>query len=350
VLESLQPDAPFRVELEEVSKAAESGADLTRQLLAFSRQQVLELRSLNLNELVFGMEKMLRRLLGEDLVLSIVAAPMLAKVHADPGQIEQIMMNLAVNARDAMPHGGKLTIETSNVHLDAEYAAEHPGAAAGYYAVLAVTDTGVGMDAATKARIFEPFFTTKERGKGTGLGLATVFGIVTQSQGHIEVYSEPDKGTTFKVYLPKRETSTGATHRPPPTLATLRGDETILLVEDEERVRRMMRTILRRAGYNVLEAHNGHEAMRVSQEHPGDIHLLVTDVIMPLMGGPDLAEKLNATRPDTKVLFLSGYTDNAQLVRGARSSRVGFLQKPVTPEALARKIREILDSLDKYVG
>jgi two-component system cell cycle sensor histidine kinase/response regulator CckA len=344
VLESLQPDAPFQVELDEVCRAAESGAQLTRQLLAFSRQQVLELRSLNLNDLVWGMEKMLRRLLGEDLDFSIVAAPMLAKVHADPGQIEQIVMNLIVNARDAMPNGGRLTLETSNVQIDERHAAEHPGSVPGAYAVLSVIDNGVGMNAATKARIFEPFFTTKERGKGTGLGLATVFGIVSQSQGHIEVESELGKGTTFKVYLPKRETNTGLTLPPPPTSVSLRGSETILLVEDEERVRKMMCTILRRNGYNVIDATNGDEAVRISHKHAGNIHLLVTDVIMPLMGGPELAERLNASRPDTKVLFLSGYTENAQLVRGARSSRAAFLQKPVTPEALARKIREILDT------
>jgi signal transduction histidine kinase len=344
VLDGMAPDGPFRVELDEVKKASELAADLTRQLLAFSRQQVLQLKCLDLGELVSGMEKMLGRLLGEDIELSIAKAPGLGFVYADPGQTEQILMNLAVNARDAMPRGGTLTIETADVDLDAAYAAEHVGVTPGPYVMLAVSDTGVGMDPATKAKIFEPFFTTKGRGQGTGLGLATVFGIVKQSEGHIWVDSAPEKGTTFRIYLTRRNEAFGMSDRPPPRVVTERGKETILLVEDAEQVRVLMRTILRRNGYTVLEASNGREALRVSEAHAGPIELLLTDVIMPQMSGRELANELGPIRPQMKVLYLSGYIEDSIVRHGVRSSRVAFLQKPVTPDALARKVREILDS------
>jgi PAS domain S-box-containing protein len=341
-IDDLKPGDPLRRDLGQITKAGERASELTRQLLAFSRQQVLQPRVMDLGEVVTAMDRMLQRLLGEDIELTLRPAPDLGRVLADPGQIEQVVMNLAVNARDAMPEGGMLTIEMSNVALDATYASAHFGVAAGSYVMLAVSDTGVGMDAATRARVFEPFFTTKPVGKGTGLGLATVFGIVQQSGGHVAVYSEPGEGSTFKVYLPRTDRSVEA--RAEEASGVERGSETILLVEDEEQVRTVACTILRRHGYRVLEASNGGEAFLISQDFAGEIHLLLTDVVMPRLGGRKLAEQLSPQRPGMKVIFASGYTDDAIVRHGVLEEGVAFIQKPFKPDALLRKVREVLDA------
>jgi two-component system, cell cycle sensor histidine kinase and response regulator CckA len=330
-----------RADLLEVRAAGMRAAELTKQLLLFSRHQGVEAKVFDLNRVVGGMEKLLQRLLGADVELTIRSSRGGSKVLADPGQVEQVVMNLAVNARDAMPLGGKLTVEVSNVQLDEDYAQAHHGVRAGSYVMLAVTDTGEGMDRATLARIFEPFFTTKELGKGTGLGLSTVFGIVQQAGGHVWVYSEPGTGTTFKVYLPRTAAAETRTTRPPP-LTSRRGTETILLVEDDEQLRTLTGGILTRLGYRVLTAPAGAEALRLCEQHSGKIHVLLTDVVMPGMSGRQLAEKILALRPDTRPLFMSGYTDEAIVHHGVLEPGVSFLQKPITPDSLGRKIREVL--------
>ncbi len=323
-------------------QAGERAVELTRQILAFSREQLPRPAALDLNQVVAGLEKMLRRLLGEDVELSRLASRTLGNVHADPGQIEQVVMNLLVNARDAMPQGGKLTIETKNADLDADSVREHQGVSAGPYVMLAVSDTGTGIDKQTRERIFEPFFTTKA--KGTGLGLSTVLGIVKQAGGHLTVESEPGNGTTFKVYFPRTDGAAEACSWRPPVLESGLGTETILLVEDDDLVRAAVCSLLERSGYRVFEARNGDEALRVCEQHRESIHLLLTDVVLPMMNGMQLAERLTSGRPDMKVLFMSGYTGEAIAHHGVLLSGSAYLQKPLTPEKLTRKVREVLGS------
>ncbi|MBI4484232.1 MAG: PAS domain S-box protein [Acidobacteria bacterium] len=335
----------MRKSLDEIKKAGERAASLTRQLLAFSRKQVLEPKVLDLNVIVGDTDKMLRRLIGEDIELVSVLAPGLGRVKADPGQIEQVIMNLAVNARDAMPQGGQLTIETADVELDEAYARQHVAVRPGPYVLLAVSDNGCGMDGKILSHIFEPFFTTKE--KGTGMGLATVYGIVKQSGGNIWVYSEPGQGTTFKIYLPRVEESVEVARPAEPPRGTPEGSEIVLLAEDEEPVRKLVRQTLEMNGYTVLEARHGPEALQICERHAGSIHLIVTDVIMPEMSGRELAYRLTQLRPGIKVLYLSGYTSDAIVHHGVLDQGVAFLQKPFTPDALARKVREVLDAPQK---
>ena len=346
LLSSLKADNPAREILAEIQRAGEKAASLTRQLLAFSRKQVLEPRVLDLNAIVTDTEKMLRRLIGEDLSLTTVLAPELGRVKADPGQLEQVIVNLVVNARDAMPEGGQITIETANVEVDQAYFQTRPEVQPGSYVVLAVSDTGHGMDEATKARIFEPFFTTKGPGKGTGLGLATVYGIVKQSGGSIYVYSEPGLGSTFKIYLPLVKDEIPARKSSPGTNPPSRGKETILLVEDEVAVRAITRFALQSFGYTVLEARDGQEAIRLCEEQKPAIDLLVSDVVMPEMSGRQLTERLLTMVPRLKVLYVSGYTDDAIVRHGVLEPGAAFLQKPFTPKALANKVREVLDDRD----
>jgi CheY-like chemotaxis protein len=342
-LQRIDPNHPIRTYLEEIKKAGDRAANLTRQLLAFGRKQILQPLPLNLNDIVSDMNKMLRRLIGEDIQLSAKLNPDLKRTKADPGQVEQVLLNLVVNARDAMPRGGKLTIETANVELSQEYASKRVGVQPGQYAMLAVSDNGIGMDAETQERIFEPFFTTKETGKGTGLGLSTVYGIVKQSGGHIWVYSEPGHGTTFKVYLPVHNLSAQSEPAPVEEIVP-RGSETVLLVEDEDVVRGLARQILDQAGYSVLEASRGEEALDLCIAHPQPIHLLLTDVVMPQTSGKEVAERLRVLRPDIRVLFMSGYTDEAIVHHGVLDSDVEFIQKPFTPNALVKKVRQVLDA------
>ena len=335
---------PLAGDLAQVAKASERAAGLTRQLLAFGRKQVLQPEQIDLNQTIADMEKMLRRIIGEDIELALVLAPDLGQVKADPGQIGQVIMNLAVNARDAMPKGGTLTVETGNVELDAEHAARHEGVEPGPHVMVAVTDSGIGMDGQTLARLFEPFFTTKELGKGSGLGLSTAYGIVKQSGGSIVVHSEVGKGTTFKVYLPRDLSAPVATSARPRTIPRrAKGDETILVVEDEDALRRLATRLLEKAGYTVLSAADGEQALITCQRHAGKIDLLLTDVVMPRMSGKRLAERLAKLRPALKILYMSGYTDDAIVQHGVLEAGTQFIAKPFSEADLTRKIRAVLD-------
>jgi signal transduction histidine kinase/CheY-like chemotaxis protein len=343
-LDILPADHPASRDIQGIQKTAQRAANLTRQLLTFARRQIIEPRILNLNDLILNVEQMVSRLISADIKLTTILAPDLAQIKADPGQLEQVLLNLVVNARDAMPNGGELIIETANVTLDHKYARRHAEVAPGEYVLLAVSDTGVGMTEEVKARLFEPFFTTKEVGKGTGLGLATCFGIVKQSGGHIRVYSELGEGTTLKIYLPQIEGVATPMVRLESSDTLVQGTETILLVEDEAAVRDLAARALRQQGYTVIEAADGREALRLAQRQTEkEIHLLLTDMVMPRMGGKELADQLKAVRPDLKVLFMSGYTDSTILRYGLLQPRMAFLQKPFSPQRLVRKVRDILD-------
>jgi PAS domain S-box-containing protein len=343
--DGLAPGDPVGEDLDEVARAARRAADLTSQLLAFARKQIIEPQALNLNTLIEGMDRLLRRVIGEDVELHVRPAAELGYVKADPGQIEQVLINLAVNARDAMPDGGKLIVETRNVTLDATSVEQHVGMEPGAYVLLEVNDTGLGMDAETQRQIFEPFFTTKEPGRGTGLGLATCYGIIRQHGGSIALYSDVGHGSAFKIYLPRvAEPATAAPHHEDSTAAP-QGSETILLAEDELAVRMLASRVLRERGYTVIEAANGDEALRAAQERNGaEIDLLLTDMVMPKMGGGALAERLKALYPGIRVLFISGYTDSALIHHGQLASGTEFMRKPFSPADLARKVRELLDA------
>ena len=342
ILNSVAPGNSVHYSAEQILKAGERAATLTQQLLAFSRPQGLQPKILDVNQLVTGLGSLLRRLIGEDIDLQLALHADLGRVSADAGEVEQVLMNLAVNARDAMPCGGTLTIETNNVELDDSYTSRHMTVKPGPYVLLAVSDNGGGMDEATQARLFEPFFTTKAAGRGTGLGLSTVFGIVKHSGGNVNVYSVPGRGTSIKVYLPRVDRQ--AETEPASTRTRVApGSETVLLVEDEEMVRRLVRESLERAGYRVMDTSDPVEARRLSESYRGIIHLLITDVVMPRISGRELAEELVARRPAMKVLYMSGYTDNAIVNTGILHKEVAFLQKPFTPAALAAKVREVLE-------
>ena len=342
-LTEMKADDPLRENIEEIDKASDRAATLTRQLLAFGRRQILEMRVLDLNTTLRDLEKMLRRIIGEDVELVTFMAEDLGNVKADPGQVEQVIMNLAVNARDAMPKGGKLTIETANVGLDKEYARKHISVKPGSYVMLSISDTGIGMAPEVKGRIFEPFFTTKEKGKGTGLGLSTVYGIIKQSGGDIWVYSEPSQGTTFKIYFPRVDEPLDEVGKKGVEGELPRGNETILLVEDGEEVRKLAAQVLRKQGYKVLEASHGNDALLVCKQHEGPIQLMVTDVVMPGMSGCELAENLLSLYPEMKALYMSGYTDNTIAHHGILEPGLHYIQKPFSVEGLAIKVREVLD-------
>jgi two-component system, cell cycle sensor histidine kinase and response regulator CckA len=343
LLRRLPGDSAFRPSVAEIKKAGDRASTLTRQLLAFSRKQIMQPKVLDLNTVVADLDKMLRRLIGEDIDLLTLTEPGLGRVKADPGQIEQVVVNLVVNARDAMAAGGNLTIETANVQLAEDYAQQHVQCPPGEYVMLAVSDTGCGMDLETRERIFEPFFTTKEAGKGTGLGLSTVYGIVRQSGGNVWLYSEPNRGTSFKVYLPRVDEVTVDPEMKAGAGPAPNGNETLLLVEDETQVRQIAQQILEALGYKVLTAGNGEQALVLSRQYGDTIHLMVTDVVMPQMGGRELAERLAPERPDMGVLFMSGYTDDAIVRHGLMDELLEFIQKPFTADALARKVRKVLD-------
>jgi two-component system cell cycle sensor histidine kinase/response regulator CckA len=346
----LKEGDPLKGNIEEIQKASQKAADLTHHLLAFSRRQVMEMKILDLNTLLKDLDKMLRRVIGEDIELLTLLADDLWRVKADPGQMEQVVMNLAVNARDAMPSGGRLTIETANVELDNAYARAHIGATPGRYVMLSVNDTGVGMTQEIKERAFDPFFTTKEKGKGTGLGLSTAYGIVKQSGGNIWVYSEPGRGTTFKIYLPVVDEPLDELREKIVGEELPHGSETVLVVEDEEKVRKLTVEILGGQGYRVLDASNGDDALVISEKHDGPIHLILVDVVMPGMSGSELAKRLASLRPQTKILYMSGYTDNAIIHHGVLVQGVNYIQKPFTIEGLTRKVREVLDKDSKPAG
>ena len=345
LLDSLQKSDPARAKLEQMRRAGERAAELTQQLLAFSRKQIVQPRALDLNSLVADSEKMFGRLIGEDIQLTTSLSPSLGQILADPGQIHQVLMNLLVNARDAMPNGGKLIIETANVDLDADFAARHAQvqAEAGPYVQLTISDSGMGMDEETRQHIFEPFYTTKGVGGGTGLGLSTVYGIVKQGGGWIWVYSEPGQGTSFKIYLPRIDVPRGSVTSEF-TATELNGWETLLLVEDQDDVRQLATSVLSSRGYHVLEAANGDEALVLAGRHQEPIHLMVTDVVLPGMNGKEVAERLHALRPDMKVLYTSGYPEAVIAQRGVLDGNVAYISKPYTPDGLAAKVREVLQS------
>jgi two-component system cell cycle sensor histidine kinase/response regulator CckA len=343
VLTDLSADDPLHERIEGISKAAERAADLTRQLLAFSRKQVIEPKVIDLSQMVESLHTMLVRLIGEDVILKTVPQERLGRVRVDPGQIEQIVLNLAINARDAMPTGGDLLIETADVTLEDDYCEMHTNARPGPYVMLAVSDTGHGMSAEIRDKIFEPFFTTKELGQGTGLGLATVFGIVEQNGGRIEVYSEPGQGSTFKVYFPRVGESAEPLDRPQGAQIP-GGSETVLVVEDDKMVRRLAQMLLEHLGYQVLSAGSGAEAIALAQQHETPIHLLLTDVVMPRINGRELAESLTGLQPGLKVIFTSGYTHNVIAQQGVLDEGVQFIAKPYTLGTLATKVRQVLDS------
>jgi len=338
----LRDDDPLAAKVDQILKAAERAAGLTRQLLAFSRQQILQPRIVDLNGLVADMEKMLRRLIGEDVQLETSLDPDLGSIKADPGQIEQVLMNLAVNARDAMPDGGRLTIETRNTELGPDDVARRPPTRAGLYVMLAVTDSGMGMDAETQSHLFEPFFTTKETGKGTGLGLSTVYGIVKQSEGYVWCYSEIGVGTTFKIYLPRVDEE-ASPRRKPTAAGPAGGSETVLLIEDDASLRDLLCETLEGAGYTVLVADGGAKALQIADEYGGAIHLIVTDVIMPGLTGRQAAEKIKDAHSEVEIFFISGYTNEVIAKHGVLEPRARFLSKPFTPDDLLRKIRDVLD-------
>jgi PAS domain S-box-containing protein len=343
--ESMAADSAARPDLREIEKAARRAAGLTGQLLAFSRRQLLEPQIIDVNALVRDLEGMLRRLIGENIKVRTILAPDTGTVRADHGQVQQAILNLVVNARDAMPDGGSLTIETANAEFDSHYAKGHLSAEPGQYVLVAISDTGIGMNAETKAHLFEPFFTTRQPGKGTGLGLATVYGIVKQSGGYIWAYSELGQGATFKIYLP-RVAGRPAPIASLPVAPSSRGSETVLLVEDEDAVRQVAMRVLKSYGYSVLEASDGKAALEIAAAHSGPIHILVTDVVMPGMNGRELARLLHLERPDARALYVSGYTDHAIVLNGQLEPGIAFLQKPFMPDALARKVREVLDHED----
>ena len=338
----LKEEDPLKGNIRAVQKATERAANLTRQLLAFSRRQPMEMKVLDLNATLRDMDKMLRRVIGEDIKLVTHLAEDLGRTKTDPGQIEQVIMNLVVNARDAMPEGGRLTIETANVELDEAYVRGHVGVKPGRYLMLSVSDTGAGMTQEVKERVFEPFFTTKGAGKGTGLGLSTVYGIVKQSGGNIWVYGEPEKGAAFKIYLPRVDEPTEV-FKEKLVKDLPRGSETVLLVEDEEEVRKLAAQILQRQGYKVLEAPQGGDALLICEQHQTPVHLMLTDVVMPGMSGHQLAERLKSLQPEMKILYMSGYTDNTIIQHGVLVEGVNYISKPFTVDALARKVREVLD-------
>jgi PAS domain S-box-containing protein len=343
-LMDLKESEKLRGNLDEIQKATQRASDLTHHLLAFSRRQIMEMKVVDLNTLLKDLDKMLHRVIGEDIELTYLLSDDIGKVRVDPGQMEQVILNLAVNARDAMPSGGKLTIETSNAELDEAYAHTHIGSKPGRYVMMSVSDTGLGMSPEVRERAFEPFFTTKEKGKGTGLGLSTCYGIVKQSGGNIWAYSEPGRGTTFKVYLPWLEEFSKETKDKPEATEIVKGTETILAVEDEIEVRKLVAEILKGQGYTVIEASDGEEAIKVARKNSGKkIHLLLTDVVMPGMSGRELAETLALRHPGLKILYMSGYTDNAIVHHGVLEEGVNYIQKPFTLDALARKVREVLD-------
>jgi signal transduction histidine kinase len=343
LLAQLAPDSPDKTSIEEIDRAAQRAAGLTRQLLAFSRKQILQAKVMDLNTVVTDIESMIRRLIGEDIQLVLNLEPSLGQIKGDQGQLEQVLMNLAVNSRDAMPLGGMLIIETNNVSLDENYARNHITVEAGNFVLLAVSDTGMGMEKDVQEHIFEPFFSTKPAGKGTGLGLSTVYGIIKQSGGNIWVYSEPGKGTTFKIYLPRIGEAPQAKSSEERVAPPVRGSETILLVEDEDSLRHLARDVLEMNGYRVIDAPNGSSALELYNQQDDRVHLLLTDVVMPGMSGRELAERATQLDPELKVIYMSGYTDDTVVLHAVFDEGIDFIQKPFSPDSLAEKVRVVLD-------